>query len=712
MVLGPSAYWGYDAPAQYIPFGMIDAQGSFPPVVNALGGYSGIQPVAAASCAAGQSTLNFSFCAQFATYQTWDNVEYTWTRLFTGTLTVLSTPYTNAWGTYHIVVGGSGFYVSNGTEISVATPPQLPFDSSYSWSTTGTWNLNSFQQPTNNFLYSSTNGGKPLVDDSGVQLIVHDEWDNVFAVVISAFLANGSPTWRYVYSTEQDYDNTYYQSPSSAAQFQVTAGQSPPTCPIAVIPLNYIVPAFVQEQTTCTGLAQVVSTYGDNNVFDYVHDQEGNALQPNTVYTVPFSALQGSTVQQMSFDVLNNADISQVITVQLGVYSSSGALLSGVVSINLTQVIDQQLFVDLPSPIVIPATGGYYLALIASQALRMATSSYPSPSMSYTGKGLPSTFTASASAFTIPLAAHGCVTATHSMCASFQYFVGGGYSPLFTAYVYQALLFLDSSTRLTSASGTANPVVYAVGHMSVFVRPVYEGLSYLTSFSTFSLSPLQSGQTNFSVYSQSTSGATLDRRGLSFANGLGYNFSLFYDPSLAAYADSTNVQLGSQLLSRLTIQPMDLSKGVPSCSLVHLPQTVSPALCPHRAPHLRRRWVQRLSGGVGRRRGRRLLLLQRGPQQQLLLLPHLLAHTARQHVVHRHAAGRCPVTERQRPRAPHPRTVRRAGQLPRADGGGGGQQHDGPRPLLRPAQTRHLAAGSAVLHRLLDGHIPVHQRWG
>ena len=243
----------------------------------------------------------------------------------------------------------------------------------------------------------------------------------VYAVIVSSFLARGSPVLVYQEHMEYPYYDDYALNSSTVSRLTISnAGDTAiPSCPIDYIPYNSVRPPIVPLLGTCEGAASIQSTYGDNDVFDYVNRAEGNALSSQTVYTVPFTATAASYINQVSLDVLNNTQSTAGITVYIGLYDGTGKLVTQTTPLVLTEVVDQMIVANLQPPIVVPADGSYWLGMLTDAPLNVATSATLTPSMTYTGTGLPTQFTAgSTSRPTVPLTAYGCVNASHYFCGS------------------------------------------------------------------------------------------------------------------------------------------------------------------------------------------------------------------------------------------------------------------------------------------------------
>ena len=154
---------------------------------------------------------------------------------------------------------------------------------------------------------------------------------------------------------------------------------------------------------------------------------------------------------------------------------------------------------------------------------------------------------------------------------------GQNYSPVTYDWLYQGLLLADTANSGTNAYGTYAPVLYGVGHQSVFARIARFPNTWRVSFTDMILSQPGNASQNH-IYTQGNGGQTLDAGGLNFISNddFGVPFSLFYDPARQRYNDSTNAQLGPELQWLFQLQPIDFSVGVPQCSFLDLPQLITP----------------------------------------------------------------------------------------------------------------------------------------
>ena len=332
---------------------------------------------AAQTCYPNQQLLQFTFCSAEEDY---NGGSYG----FGGVLTTLATPLTNSFGSYYVVITASAY------------------DFSYLWPNIS---IGAITNPAPQRLYiPSTTVGNVSLDSTGLQFVY-----NVFELftyrVFSQPVPN-TPTYRY---------QAVRQAPSgvssvgiSADSFSYTAGNTfsdawqacawaPPTY------LNTLTPP-PQPPAACTAVTALTVTLGDIVLADYAIQTEGRSVPGLTVYTNPFSvAISGFVVSQVVVDILDNR--AQNVSVYMGVYSSTGALLATSALLLWQQVVDQQVLVGLTSPATL-ASGSYYAAIVTDVPLAIATSTTLSPSFAVSSLtvGLPATISLTAgSAGAVPL---------------------------------------------------------------------------------------------------------------------------------------------------------------------------------------------------------------------------------------------------------------------------------------------------------------------
>ena len=397
-------------------------------------------------------------------------------------------------------------------------------------------------------------------------------------MIINSYKPRGSPTYYYRESVEYDYQDAYSQVPNSAAVFNILqTPQDALACDFDYTPWSLTSPPNQGLETNCDGLAIIQSTYGDNKVGDYAIHREGSTVQRNFVYTANFSATIGAVLNQVSIDVLNNSGWIPCVTATVGIYNSSGSLLTST-SVLFLQVLDQMVVVNL-LPTLLNYTGLYYIGFIVDTNFNVAHSSRQqetSPSMFWDGTGLPDQFVGTQRSTVPPITAYGCVPASHYFCGTFQYYQGDDYSPVTYDYLYQGLLLLEDLSY-TNDYGTWSPVQYGVGHLTVLARIALSPLNYRLYFTDILLAN-PGNQTSNYVYTSSRNGARLDGVGLNFLtdDDFGPSFSLIYNSTTRRYQDTTQAQLGAELLQELELGLIDRSVGVPQCSFLDLPPVVFP----------------------------------------------------------------------------------------------------------------------------------------
>ena len=597
LVYGPQADWGVEAAGLPLAYNSVDIDGHFPKAVFALGGQTGTQPMAVNACAARQRIVQFQWCATFGDYV---NVFGQWfleRRFYYGTLYGLSTPYSNDWGTYYILTAGNGTYYETSTPVPPPPPP-----AARDWPVSSrrlnvlqslqqqrprqnaTWNLNDFQVQSPDYLYTQPRNGLQL-DTQGLQVIINvpgEYGSQVFAAILKAVKGRGSPVYQYQEAWEFGYQDAYAPLFNSAVEFHAVMGAKAttamPTCPLAFVPWDLTYPLDTPFIVVCNGLAQMQSTYGDDKVYDYAADQEGNNVPAGVVYAKNFTVTAGTTLYQVSFDVLNNTRLDQWVTAYVGLYNASdGALLAQILPFEFLQVLDQMIVGDLQPPVYVGVTGEYYVAVLLDHDYFVAQATQMGPRMAWTRQGLPGTFKADGMAPLLPVTAYGCVTASHYFCGSFQYYLGDDYSPISFDYLYQGLVLRQPFGPYQNAYGTYQPALYGVGHLSVFARIARYAYNFRISFDDMILSDPGNSTFNY-FYTQSADGASLDQVGLAFLldDDYGSGVSIVYNASQARYHDSTNAQLGDEMLPTWTLAPIDFSVGVPQCSFLDLPMVVDP----------------------------------------------------------------------------------------------------------------------------------------
>ena len=196
--------------------------------------------------------------------------------------------------------------------------------------------------------------------------------------------------------------------------------------------------------------------------------------------------------------------------------------------------------------------------------------------MQYAGNGLPDTFAPGPVSRTPPIAAYGCITASHYFCGSFQYYQGDDYSPVAVDYLYQGLL-LTGGPNGTNANGQWQSILDGVGHLTTHVRIARYAANFLTDFTDVLLTQPGNATSNY-IYVSSNNGATLDNVGLSFytSDEFGYKFTISYNATAGKYVDSSDPQLGPELLNTFVIAPIDFTVGLPQCSFLDLETYVVP----------------------------------------------------------------------------------------------------------------------------------------
>ena len=339
----------------------------------------------------------------------------------------------------------------------------------------------------------------------------------------------------------------------------------------------YIVDRTFPFETVCNGMAQMQSTYGDNRIGDFVHDDEGHMLAGGVVYAINFTVYGGTTLRQISIDILNSTHLNKWVWAHFGIYDPTGVLLSEAVPLAILEPQDAMV-VTIIDPLYINTTGLYYVAIKFDHDIFVAQGVDGSGvMMKFSGQGLPDTFIPDGVSGAPPLSVYGCVAASHYFCATFQYYQGDNYSPWPSTTSTTVCCWQRASTAPTRwASGS--PCCTA----SATSPPTYALLGGVTTISQAGLTcSLLDRATLATIIStrRGNGGATLDGVGISFltSDDFGGQVTFTYDPTSGVYVDSTDPELGAQLLVNFTLRPVDRSVGLPQCAYLYLPQDVEPA---------------------------------------------------------------------------------------------------------------------------------------
>ena len=445
-------------------------------------------------------------------------------------------------------------------------------------------NLNNFQVQSQDFLYVNSPSGM-YFDHNGIQIIISIEFENyeeIYATVLNVVKPRGSPSYFYQESVEYTYWDEYVPLFNSGVEMHVVLGNKDPipTCPLVYVPWDLVFIGLVEFTypflPVCVGQAQIQSTYGDSRIADYYNATEGHNLKGGVVYTYNFTARAGNYLQQVSIDVLNNTYLDQWVVAYMGIYAPNMTLISEAIPVQMLETLDQMIVSDLVPPVYLTEDGLYYVAIMLDHDYFVAQGSGSGWSMQYAGEGLPQTFQPDSYQRTPPLAAFGCVTASHYFCGSFQYYQGDDYSPVAVDYLYQGLL-LTGGTNGTNSNGFWQSILLGVGHLFRYVRIARFGNNFLQFWTDILLTQPGNATSNY-IYLNSNNGATLDLTGLSFytSDDFGYELTITYNSTSGEYMDSTDVQLGSELLNTFVIAPINFSVGIPQCSILDLEFYVQP----------------------------------------------------------------------------------------------------------------------------------------
>ena len=516
--------------------------GNFPARLTPARNYYSVPLMATACLPSSGPKQMFSFCAAWTT--PWGSHD-----VYAGVLTVLGTLYSDSFGSYRVVVNGSGlvfgddgrttpFVAGSGAETDVL--PRL-------------------YDPT------TTNGGV-VFDGTGIVLTYqvsydYDDYDYVYTqniAIITSPIPN-TPLRQYVENAWYSDSFTVPQALGGFFSMQpYTQGASVPAClaPISSA-FNLVSPPSVSAET-CTGLLLV--PHGDDNIFDYANNREGNRIPASTLYTNTFAALAGERISVVSADLLSN--INGSVRFQVGVYSPTNALVGRTTIVLLNQTFDQQVTAALLAP-VITVAGTYTLALMADTPLNIATANSTSPiaTVASFAAGLPASFASTGVGGALPLLTAGCLPPTHTMCMVGQYHseaTGASIINTYQAYISAV------------ADGNSLNVVAVGGHVTALTRAQSSSSSSTSAFA--SVSKAQS----MAAALHPSASAMLDSVGLSLVTSLGMNVTVSYDVAKAQYVDSFGLSMGSVVASFFNLSALGtVGLLVPSCGPSRLSGSVS-----------------------------------------------------------------------------------------------------------------------------------------
>ena len=486
--------------------------------------------------------IQFSFCAAFKTQYSTDTIS--------GVLTALPTKSTGTLGSYWTLLSGYATdTVNSGYPLT----------------------LGPITNPTPMRLYdNTTSSGGVALDATGLQLYSNLYSDEPYVYTIASKQIPNTPVFNYIETVQYYFQAATVNSVAGTFSYQpYTAGSPIPACTYkAATYANLIIPPS-PAQESCLAGGQLKAQFGDSNLADFANQKEGgSSIAALTLATNAFTAASPVTLTQLAVDILANTALN--FTVQLGLYSSTGALLGSTAVITLAQAYDQQVIGALTTPVAITA-GAYYVGVVASAPLFIATStSTTTPSMVVTTFGVPSTLSTSGSSGpAVPLMAYGCAVATHSFCALIQYNVPiGSGGPTSSTYQYQGVL-----------AGTANAdgsytVTGANVHATVFQRVSTLPNTLVSAYAEL----VPSGSSKF----YPAAAQPVDGTGLTFFSAaLSLTVTLSYSSAQGQYVDTWGTStVGLQpILSVFNVSAIG-SSGVivPQCNIyVSLPSSVIPA---------------------------------------------------------------------------------------------------------------------------------------
>ena len=436
--------------------------------------------------------------------------------------------------------------------------------------------MNNFQTQTQDWLYVDSPTGL-MFDTNGVQIIINSETEEdieAYSVTLNSVKERGSPVYKYQEAGQ--YNG------GSEVHAVLASQSSAPKCPLpeADVAWDFVYLGAQQNtyafETVCNGMAMVQSTYGNNRIGDYARNAEGHLLRAGIVYGINFTAYAGGFLNQISIDLLNNTHLDKWVFGYLGIYDPSGQLIAQAVPLLVLEPEDTMVVSELET-LYLTQSGLYYAAIVFDHDVYVAQGADGTGlAMKYAGIGLPDTFVPVGVSAAVPLAIYGCITASHYFCGSFQYYQGDNYSPLAVDYHYSGLL-LAQGPNGTNDKGTWQSVLYGVGYQTRYARVARTADNSVTSWTDMLLTRPGNASTNY-IYTSGNGGATLDGVGLSFltSDDYGGRVTFTYDPTSGVYVDSTDAQLGAQLLVNFTIAPVNFSLGLPQCSFLYLQQDIEP----------------------------------------------------------------------------------------------------------------------------------------
>ena len=554
----------------YQSYTSLDAAGTMPAFAVPIQDYQ-MSASAANGCVPGQGLQMFSFCAAFQTEQVAGRpfppslpspgIKTITYDLYSGVLTTLSVPAKNSLGSYWAVVAG------NASKLNADGSVNADY---------GTLNIGSITNPTMQRLYNTaTTAGGVALDSAGLTFYANYYSEEPLLITITPKQIPYSAAWSYTESVQFYFNNpTYPAIGPGEFTYQPYTGTLPICTYLPVSYANIVLPPSVSVEACAATPGQIQVSYGDVNFADFDNQAEGNSIPGLHLYSNSFTAINGVTLTQMAVDILANT--VKNISIQMAVYSSTGALLRTTGVVVLIQAYDQRIVATLTSPVTLTA-GKYYLAVLANDTLNMATSNTASPAMAVSSfaAGMPATFTLTAGGgVAVPLAAYGCAAATHAICMWAQYYTPAAQGgPTSTVYLYQGLVS-GSSNNDGSVS-----VTFVDLHGTALQRP-----STYTSTNVAGFSELFLGSPS-KIY---PSGVTpLDASGLSlYSPALQKSINLTYSAALGQYVDTWGTStLGVMpFLSGFNLTALKTPVSIPACSILNLPSSVTsnpaPPSCP------------------------------------------------------------------------------------------------------------------------------------
>ena len=583
-IYGAFMSWGAGVFGASLAYTSVSSSGAFPSTVNSqlYGSLVGSGAVGCVPTSGG--TTQLSFCAAFS-YAT-QEIDYlgigyekqfnAWNSTYSAVLTVLSQKFSNSQGSYYVVLAANGT-ASLGLDDYTAVP----------------LSLTSFTSPSYQYLYDpSTSSNGLAVDSTGLQFQYAGAYSckeygdyeiscglaifpgvSVISAGSQAFSSQAVLQEATAVFIEGTFDTAV--SLSSSISYSAYTPGSSPTCQPPAPPSNVnSVTPYLAAVPVCAVAGTLSLSLGDATLADFTSGGATSSIPASTIYTNSFTGVAGGSLSTLGVVVGSNTKAS--LSLQLGVYDSSNALVGQSGVIVLDQVGPQRVLAALQSPISMTASK-YTLAVVSNGPLYIPTSSTQSPIMAsaFNAASLPATFASSGSASAVPLVAFGCAQTSFSFCAYLQFASLGSST---TTYLYEGILATGAGG--SNSQGSYVGVALLGAHLSVLSRQYYLASSYTTAYYELSLAP----GTTANLYTSGS--ARLDSTGLQLSSASGYSTTLSYSAATGLTDTAAVASYGAPLQASFNVSAVPAGSNViPSCSLMSLPAfTIPPApaapVCP------------------------------------------------------------------------------------------------------------------------------------